>query len=375
MNIGIDAMWLGKQKTGIGTYVEKILEELNKKDAKNKYYLYSNDEIILDFKPNANFIIKDKIEGKRVKWVNYVLPKILKEDKIDIFWGPQYMLPKRNKYTKNMKFYITIYDLAMNKFKNIGAFRNILTIKLFLRRNMKSADKIIAISNSTKKDIMEMYKVPEEKIIVTYLGVEFPKKTEEKLDINEKEIRGKFGIENSTPYLFFLSTIEPRKNIETLIKAFEFIKEKEKTNLKLILAGGLGWNYENILKLYETSKFKKDIVMPGYISKEEKKFLYENACMFIYPSLYEGFGLPVLEAMVNKSIVVTTNNSSLPEVGGNAAFYYENTLDYKELGNRILEVMNLSIEEREEKIQEGIDQAKKFTWEKCTKETADILLS
>lgn len=235
MNIGIDAMWLGKQKTGIGTYVEKILEELNRTDKNNKYYLYSNSDIVLDFKPNANFIIKENIEGRRVRWINYEIQKMLAEDKIDIFWGPQYMLPKRNKYTKNIKFYITIYDLAMNKFKNVGAFRNILSIKLFLKRNMKSADKIIAISNSTKKDIMEMYKVPEEKISVTYLGVNFPK-SDEKLEINEEEIREKFKIKN-VPYLFFLSTIEPRKNIETLIKSFEYIKEKKSTNLKLILAG------------------------------------------------------------------------------------------------------------------------------------------
>lgn len=270
MNIGIDAMWLGKQKTGIGTYVEKILEELNRTDKNNKYYLYSNSEIVLDFKPNENFVIKENIKGKRIKWINYEIQKMLKDDKIDIFWGPQYMLPKKNKYTKNIKFYITIYDLAMNKFKNIGAFRNIFAIKFFLRRNMKSADKIIAISNSTKKDIMEMYNVPEEKITVTYLGVNFPKDNED-LIINEEEIRKKFNIQNDIPYLFFLSTIEPRKNIETLIKAFNFIKEKEKTNLKLILAGGLGWNYENILKLYETSKYKDDIIMPRIYFKRRKK--------------------------------------------------------------------------------------------------------
>ena len=95
--------------------------------------------------------------------------------------------------------------------------------------------------------------------------------------------------------------------------------------------------------------------------------------MFIYPSLYEGFGLPVLEAMSNKSIVITANNSSLPEVGGDVAIYYKNALDYEELANKILEVMSFSTEEREEKIKEGLEQVKKFTWEKCAKETLDIL--
>ena len=113
--------------------------------------------------------------------------------------------------------------------------------------------------------------------------------------------------------------------------------------------------------------------MPGYISKEEKTYLFKNAKCFVYPSLYEGFGLPILEAMINKQIVVTANNSSLPEVGGEAAFYYDETLNYQNLGNKIIEVLNLSEEKRNKKIEEGLIQAKRFTWEKCAKKTLDII--
>ena len=109
--------------------------------------------------------------------------------------------------------------------------------------------------------------------------------------------------------------------------------------------------------------------MPGYISKEEKKYLYENSECFVYPSLYEGFGLPILEAMSNKCLVLTANNSSLPEVGGDIAYYYNNVLDYEELGNKIIEVINLKQEEKTKKIEQGLEQVKKFTWEKCAKET------
>ena len=109
--------------------------------------------------------------------------------------------------------------------------------------------------------------------------------------------------------------------------------------------------------------------MPGYISKEEKKYLYDNAKVFVYPSLYEGFGLPILEAMSNSCLVLTANNSSLPEVGGDASYYYEDVLDYKELGDKILEVININSEEKIERIEKGLNQVKKFTWASCATDT------
>ena len=165
-----------------------------------------------------------------------------------------------------------------------------------------------------------------------------------------------------------MSTIEPRKNIDTLIKAFEIIKNQENSDLRLILAGGLGWKYENTLKLIEESKYKDDIILTGYITEEEKKYFFDNAICFVYPSLYEGFGIPVLEALSLKQIVVTTNVSSIPEVGGDAAFYYDNVLDYNNLANTIQKVIKLTDEERNTYISKGIEQANKFSWKKCAEE-------
>lgn len=291
----------------------------------------------------------------------------MQADQIDIFWGTQHCLPKRNKYSKNIRFVLTIHDLAIKKLKTVGSFKNTIIQKLFLKKSLINANKIIAISEATKKDIIEFYRIKEEKIDVIYNGTNF---AEGKIlsEAEEKEIQDKFKIKN-TPFLFFLSTIEPRKNIPTLIKAFNYIKSKERTDLKLILAGGLGWKYEEVIKLFEASEFKNDIIMPGYISKEEKKYLYDNASIFVYPSLYEGFGLPILEAMSNKCLVLTANNSSLPEVGGDASYYYENVLDYQELGDKILEIINESKEEKEKRREKGINQVKKFTWEACANET------
>lgn len=291
----------------------------------------------------------------------------MQADQIDVFWGTQHCLPKRNKHSKNIRFVLTIHDLAIKKLKTVGSLKNTIIQKLFLKKSLLNADKIIAISEATKKDIIEFYRIKEEKIDVIYNGTNFS----EGKDLSEEEerkIQEKFKIKD-TPFLFFLSTIEPRKNIPTLIKAFNYIKSKEKTELKLILAGGLGWKYEEVIKLFEASEFKNDIIMPGYISKEEKKYLYDNAKVFVYPSLYEGFGLPILEAMSNSCLVLTANNSSLPEVGGDASYYYEDVLDYKELGDKILEVININSEEKIERIEKGLNQVKKFTWASCATDT------
>lgn len=300
-----------------------------------------------------------------------MLPKILKKDEIDVFWGTQHVLPERNEDTQHIKYIVTIHDLAIEKLKTVGSFSNTIIQKIFVKTSLKNADRVIAISEATKKDIEEIYKIEKNKIETVYNGT----KEEKELEITEKqkkEIEEKLKIKD-TPFIFFLSTIEPRKNVENLIKAFDYIKEKNASKLKLVLAGKFGWKYENVIRLYNQSKYKEDIIMPGFISKEEREYLYKNAKCFVYPSLYEGFGLPVLEAMANKALVVTSKNSSLPEVGGDAAFYFENALDYEELGNKIIEVMNLEEQEKKERIEKGLEQVKKFSWEKCAKETINVL--
>ena len=216
-------------------------------------------------------------------WLYFKLPKILQSDQIDVFWRTQHCLPKRNKYSKNIRYVLTIHDLAIKKLKTVGSLKNTIIQKLFLKKSLINADKIIAISKATKNDIIEIFKIKEDKVDVIYNGTNFSS-IEPLSKKQEEEIQEKLKIKD-TPFLFFLSTIEPRKNLPTLIKAFNYIKEKENIALKLVLAGGLGWKYEEVIKLFEESKFKEDIIMPGYISKEEKKYLYENSECFVYPSL------------------------------------------------------------------------------------------
>lgn len=369
MNIGIDARALTKNKAGIGTYTYKIIEYLNKYDKENNYVLFSNKDVIIDFALNENWKIYKKDSKIGTFWIYFILPKILKNNNIDIFWGTQHCLPKRNKYTKKIRYVLTIHDIAIKKFKNVGSLYNTIIQKLILKKSCKNANKIIAVSKSTKKDLIDILGVDKDKIQVIYEGIE-QKNNENKFDSKiENEIIEKYGLERNK-YIFFLSTIEPRKNLITAVKAFDLLKEKAE-NLKFVISGGKGWKCKETLDRIQNSKFKEDIILTGYISNEEKEILFKNTIAFIYPSLYEGFGIPVLEAMKNGAIVITSNNSSLPEVGGKSAFYLNNATDELELSKLINKCLKLSDEERKKRIEEGYKNVKKFTWEKCAKGTLE----
>ena len=173
-------------------------------------------------------------------------------------------------------------------------------------------------------------------------------------------------------FFYFVGTIEPRKNIGSVIAAFNLVAAKD-PDVQLILAGGLGWSYDAILEAMQNSPYADRIKHIGYVSLEEKMNLYAASQAFLFPSHYEGFGIPVLEAMSLGSIVITACNSSLPEVGGDAAFYVENENDTVALAEVMEQVLNMDEAQRQRRVNMGKAQAAKFTWEQCAKETLAVL--
>lgn len=371
MNIGIDARLLIKNPTGIGIYLYEIIKCLNKLDNINKYYLYSNKDIELDIKLNKNWVRKvfDSYHIGTL-WMYYILPKQLKRDKIDIFWGTSHLLPH---YNPNIRYVLTIHDLALFKFNGIGSNYNTIIQKLVVKNSCINADKIIAVSKSTKKDIVKILKIRSSKIKVIYPGIpneDMLKKINiEKLN-SQKIIKNKLNIKGD--YILYLGTIEPRKNVNLLIKAYEECKHRYNINCCLVLAGGLGWKYNNTLQLIDKSKYKESIILTGYISNEDKYHLYKCAKMLVYPSIYEGFGIPILEAFSMELPVITSYVSSLPEVGGTAAKYIYDIKDYKELSNKIQDVLSLSNENRKEIVSLGLIQSRKFNYRNCALEILNV---
>lgn len=367
MRIGIDARALvGRNMTGIATYLDQILRYLAEHDRENEYILYSSLPFEVERNYGPNFTVKVVERTKEVLWAVLDLTRAIRKDDLDVFWGPNYELPLR---VKGVRYVLTIHDLALLINSSWGDKRTVFTLKIMAPWAIRRADHVLTVSKSTRRDVIRLCKKKPEKVHDVYLGGA-PDCSDLLSAKALSAAKEKYGI--GEKFLYFVGTIEPRKNIETTIAAFNLVAEKD-PDVQLILAGGLGWRYDGILEAMQTSPYADRIKHIGYVSMEEKMNLYAAARAFVFPSHYEGFGIPVLEAMGLGGIVITTGNSSLLEVGGDAAFYVENENDAAVLANVMEEVLALDDETRQLRAQKGKMQAAKFTWEKCAKETVAVL--
>jgi glycosyltransferase involved in cell wall biosynthesis len=272
--------------------------------------------------------------------------------------------------SKNKKVIITVYDVVNKRFPETMKESNRILLDRKLEESIRRADKIITISESTKADIKKYYGVEEAKIEVVYTGVDidfFSKGKEAPVNI-KNEVREKYKLPQK--YFLYLGTIEPRKNIITIIKAYEALDERVRKEYKLVLAGGIGWKAEKIIEHISKSSCRDDIIMTGYVDEYDKPYIYSMASVFVFPSLYEGFGMPIVEAMASGTPVVTANNSSLLEAGGKGALYSD-AMDYESIGGNIISIIeNKKLNEK--LIHDAFEHAKNFSWDKSAKETLEI---
>ncbi|MCC5646823.1 glycosyltransferase family 4 protein [Nostoc sp. CHAB 5824] len=260
---------------------------------------------------------------------------------------------------------MNIYDLTFIKYPNY-IDSAVKTYIQRVKRCLQWTDLVLTISESSKKDIIDYLEVDPERVYVTPLASRYyPNYLYDKKNIQvlEKQVTYDFF----KPYLLFVSTIEPRKNINTIISAFNLLKKKHKIEHQLILIGKKGWNYEPIFAAIENSCWSNQIHHLDYLSDELVALFYSKADVFVYPSHYEGFGLPVLEAMTLGAPVVSANTSSIPEVTGDAAILVDPN-NPVQLAEAILKVISDS-QVREELISKGRERAKLFSWERTAKET------
>jgi len=355
---------LDLQYAGIHIYTREIIKAVAKQDTQNKYFVvrpvqngFKIDGVEELFAPvNTKIPLHQKIRAFTS------IPNLMKSNEIDIViepahFGP-FLLPSKTKRVT------VIHDITPILFPNYHNSASHYVHKLFLPRITKNADLIITNSEHTKNDLVEHYPNAKGKTEVVYLG-----KENQFVPTEDASILKKYKI-NQT-YLLFVGTLEPRKNLLVLVKAFDLLKKTITTPLQLVLAGKMGWKSEELQNAIEASEFKSDIIVTGYVEREELPVLYSMAKIFVYPSFYEGFGLPVLEAMACGTPVVSSDTSSLPEVGGNAALYFSpndvNAL-VNHLGN-LLKDEKLYLQRK----QLATEQGKLFSWEKAGAETIGLL--
>ena len=361
MKIGIDArIFKFKDYRGIARATYSIIDSLSQNYKSHDFYLISNTHIHLPTKlpDNWHFVVKGKNKNG-ILWTMFELPGVIKNMKLDVFWSPNFILPPK---VKDCKYFVTVHDLALFKFKGTASIGTYLTLKMLGKSSCNSADKIFAISEATKNDVMGLYGISSNKVDVCYNGVDVPAL----INICAKPI-WKLGLHEKS-YFVFLSTIEPRKNPVTVLQAYEQYREKNVGNEKLVFVGSEGWNLQPFQKAYEDNAYKDDIIFTGYVSEAHKKWLIENAVALLYPSIYEGFGLPILEAFALGIPVVTSNVSSMPEVGGDAAIYVNNPENKEELVDAMRKIKALNCEELSDLKEKMAEQAEKFSWESTAEE-------
>ncbi len=378
MRIGIDIRNIGKKRTGDEAVFFSYVKNLALIDSENKYLLFTDiaEEEILDKikndleiknKPNFSLIPLLAVGQLRNKfiWNMWTLPRYLQKNPLDVY-HTQYILPFFT--PKKIKLLTTIHDISFNFYPQFIKFSDLFFLKLLIPRSLKRADGIIAVSDFTKNEIIKFYKVAPEKITVAYnaAGDSFASfdYSEDKLGA----IRKKYNLPEK--FILYLGTMQPRKNLPVLIKAYAKIK-KNIPELKLVLAGNKNaHNFDKKIDAkIEKYNLENDVIFTGYIEEGDKPVVYRLADLFVFPSLYEGFGMPILEAMASGTAVIASDIAPHREIAGSAAIYFY-PKKAKELSRKIEDFFadenlgkNLMVR--------GQEQVEKFSWKK----TASTILS
>ncbi|MEK7160387.1 MAG: glycosyltransferase family 1 protein [Patescibacteria group bacterium] len=399
LKIGIDIRCLMSHiRTGVGEYAYELLSAIFKIDKENQYYLFYNSHTdVAEHTPLWKQ--QNNIHYVATKWPNKLfnasikilgLPKldklISRNGPLDYFFSPNYNFTA---LSKNVKHILTIHDLSFKFYPHFFSLKQRLWHwAVNPKKQCRQADAILTLSENTKRDIVDYYQIPPEKIKVMGGGVSkifnhphvIPTKVEESLSsglrdpsaalgMTNTDIRKKYNLPNR--FILFLSTVEPRKNITGLIEAFELAYSSLPIPHSLVIAGNAGWNDKKIYTKALSSSLRNNIEFIGYVEAKDKPALYSMSELFVYPSFYEGFGFPVLEAMACGAPVITSNLSSLPEIAENAA-YLVNPNRPAEISQAIIKMLtDENLRKHFKKM--GLEQAKKFSWESAAKKFLQLI--
>lgn len=370
MRIAIDANEANvEKKVGISEYVAQLLNQFARLEPEGvSFDIYLKDQPGSDF-PKASKHWKYKVFGPKKMWTQFALPANLffKKDKPDLFFSPGHYAPRFSP----VPTVISIMDLAFFHFPEYFTKRDLAQLHSWTKYSVKKAKAVLTISQATKDDIIKLYGIPEEKVHVTYPGIK------DTVTITPhiypmQEMQNKYGI--SKEFILFVGTLQPRKNIARLVEAFSILLMKKghtDSPLQLVIVGRKGWQFEELLKSPKKFGVEDRVKFLDFVSDEDLTVLYKNALCFAFPSLYEGFGLPVLEAMKMNCPVVTSNVSSMPEAGGDGALYVDPN-DVEDIAQKLDQIVS-SPKLRQQMIEKGKEQVKKFSWEKTAQQTLAIL--
>jgi glycosyltransferase involved in cell wall biosynthesis len=360
MLIGIDASRsVAQERTGTENYSLNLIRHLLALRSDHRYRLYFNRPPTYNLQSTTYNL---RIMPFPRLWTHLRLSWEMAHRPPDLLFVPAHVLP----IVHPRRSVVTVHDLGYLYYPEAHRLLDRLYLDLSTRYDARAAAHLIADSSATKRDLIQRYGVEPDSITVVYPGYDDatfqPVRDEEAIEA----VKTRYDIAGD--YILFVGTLQPRKNLTRLIEAYWKL---ETGSWKLVIAGKKGWLYGEIFRRVEELGLERRVVFTGYVTQEDLPVLLSGARLFVFPSLYEGFGLPVLEAMACGTPVVCSNAASLPEVAGDAALLVD-PLDVEELAAALERV--LSDEElRAGLIERGFEQAKRFSWERCARETLDVL--
>ncbi|MEA3459311.1 MAG: glycosyltransferase family 1 protein [Chloroflexota bacterium] len=367
IHIGLNAHLLSLAETyrsaGANQYIRNLLLNLPRVDEENRYTVFLGERGF-DAHPSLNLRfshLPTENPPVRLFWEQAVQPFALRRERVDLLHSLAFVSP----LVSPCPTVVTIYDLSFLLFPEGFRCLKRLYLGLFTRISARRARRIIAISESTKKDIVRMFGVPPERVDVVYCGVDetFRPLPEEQV----ADFRKRHGPPER--FILFVGTLEPRKNVTRLIEAYSLLVARH-PSLKLVIGGAKGWFYENIFAEVERLGLQGEVLFPGFIPRRELPLWCNAAELFVYPSLYEGFGLPPLEAMACGTPVIASDTSSLPEVVGEGGMLV-NPVDVEALAGAMGRVLSDEAL-RQTMSEQGLRRAGHFSWRKMARETVQV---
>jgi len=356
MRIAIDYTAAVRQGAGIGRYTRGLVRALAEIDQQNDYVLFSAGRDRQGGWP-ANFRLRPLPLTDRhlsILWqrLRLPLPIELVTGRVDILHSPDFVLPP----TLARRKVLTVHDLSFMRYPECSSPPLLEYLLRSVPRSVAHADLILADSQSTRRDLLELLNVPPERVVVLYAGVEPRYAPQEPAAV--QAVARRYGL--ARPFILGLGTLQPRKNYVRLIRAYHLLRQRHDVPHQLVIGGGRGWLYEDIDATIAELGLEEKVRLVGFVDDADLPALYAAADLFAFPSLYEGFGIPVLEAMGCGTPVVTADNSSLPEVAGDAAMLVD-ALDVEALADALWRLIDDGAL-RQILVQRGQQQVQRFTW-------------
>jgi len=369
LRIGIDIRTVTPTRSGVGNYVVNLLEGLRWVAPQQDIFMVGQrinlDTLGWNLDPDRYHLTRLSHENHPLGdiWAHYWLPRVLRQQEVEVFHGPATLIPLSRTDCASV---VTIHDLVAFLYPETIPRKYAIYMRWLIKRVVERADLVISVSENTKEDLVRLLGVDPKRIMVVYEAA--PPGFHAISDADRLNwVRHRYGLED--PFVYHVGNIEPRKNLVRLVKAFMLMRQRTKRRVKLVITGQKGWLTNMLFRELDGMQLGEEVVFTGYVPRHELPLLMNAAEAFVFPSLYEGFGLPALEAMSCGTPLVTSNISSLPEIVDQAAVMVD-PLEVESIAQgleRVLEDEDL----RARLVRDGLARSRRFSWERAARETLE----